>query len=187
MLLGSGGYTGRSIALNRKGVPVAELTNLESKLGEVMGLAMAAQAATDKVSGLAENEGDPELVSKLRRMHREAAETEARCMSIVETLEGKKTAIKEEAASTKRKAAEMMKIYLDADSEALDGVEFLMMAEAGEVGHWRVLSRMGDRANDQRVKELCDWAVAIQERHFQEVKVASEQLATAEDPSAVAV
>ena len=165
---------------------VAELTNMETKLGEVMGLAMAAQAATEKVTRLAEDEA-PELVGKLEQMHSEAAETEQRCMRIVETLEGKKTAIKEEAASTKRKAAEMMKIYLDADSEALDGVEFLMMAEAGEVGHWRVLSRMGDRANDQRVKELCDWAVAIQERHFQEVKVASEQLATAEDPSAVAV
>jgi hypothetical protein len=164
---------------------VAELTNLESKLGEVMGLAMAAQAATKKVSGLAEDEGDSELVAKLQRMHQEAAETETRCMSIVETLEGKKTAIQKEAAATKRKGAEMMKIYLDADSEALDGFEFLVMAEAGEVGHWRVLSRMGDRAGDRQVKELCEWAIAIQERHFQEAKVASEELAAAEDPAAV--
>ena len=33
----------------------------------------------------------------------------------------------------------MMKTYLDNDSEALDGFEFLTMAEAGEVGHWSIL------------------------------------------------
>ena len=33
---------------------MAELTKLESKLGEVTGLAMAAQAATKKVMGLTE-------------------------------------------------------------------------------------------------------------------------------------
>ena len=38
------------------GAGMAELTNLESKLGEVTGLAMAAQAATDKVLALAEKE-----------------------------------------------------------------------------------------------------------------------------------
>ena len=69
---------------------MAELTNLESKLGEVMGLAMAAQAATEKVSRLASDEAT-ELVGTLEQMHGEAAETERRCMAIVETLEGKKT------------------------------------------------------------------------------------------------
>ena len=56
---------------------MAELTVLESKLGEVMGLAMAAQAATEKVAKLvADEEGaDPELVRALERMRKEAAET----------------------------------------------------------------------------------------------------------------
>ena len=75
---------------------MAELTNMETKLGEVMGLAMAAQAATEKVSRLAEDEA-PELVGKLEQMHSEAAETEQRCMRIVDSFEGKKTAIQEEA------------------------------------------------------------------------------------------
>ena len=54
-------------------------------------------------------------------------------------FEGKKTAILEEAQSTKGKGSDMMKTYLDEDSEALDGFEFLTMAEAGEVGHWSIL------------------------------------------------
>jgi hypothetical protein len=40
---------------------MADLTNLESKLGEVTGLAMAAQVATERVMKLAEAEA-PELV-----------------------------------------------------------------------------------------------------------------------------
>ena len=34
---------------------MAELTNLETKLGEVIGLAMAAQAATEKVEKLTDD------------------------------------------------------------------------------------------------------------------------------------
>jgi hypothetical protein len=163
---------------------MAELTNLETKLGEVMGLAMAAQAATEKVTGLAEDEA-PELVGKLEQMHSEAVETEQRCMRIVETLEGKKTAIQEEAAATKRKGAEMMKIYLDSDSETLDGFEFLTMAEAGEVGHWKVLKAMNQPISDDDVAALCEWAIPIQERHFSEVNAACQQLAAAEDAASV--
>ena len=55
---------------------MAELTKLETKLGEVMGLAMAAQAATKKVLTLAKDEGDS-VTSQLERMHDEAVETES--------------------------------------------------------------------------------------------------------------
>jgi hypothetical protein len=58
---------------------VAELTVLEEKLAEVLGLAMAAKVATDKVSRLTE---EPQLSSMLLRMHAEADETESRCTDI---------------------------------------------------------------------------------------------------------
>ena len=86
---------------------MAELTKLEAKLGEVAGLAMAAQAATKKVSTLAKEE-HPDLVPRLERMHEEAAETERRCTELADDLDGKKTAILEEARATKSKGAEMM-------------------------------------------------------------------------------
>ncbi|MDQ3381738.1 MAG: hypothetical protein M3546_15725 [Actinomycetota bacterium] len=54
---------------------MAELTKLEARLGEVAGLAMAAQAATKKVVSLAKKE-HPEVVPDLEQMHEEAAETE---------------------------------------------------------------------------------------------------------------
>jgi hypothetical protein len=164
---------------------LADLTNMETKLGEVMGLAMAAQTATDKVGKLVEDD-QQELAAMLERMNAEAAETERRCMDIVETLEGKKTAIQDEARTTKQKGAEMLKIYLDSDADALDGFEFLTMAEAGEVGHWEVLKTMNLHGGDERVAQLCDWALPIQQRHFAEVTEASRELAAHEDPVAVA-
>ncbi len=161
---------------------MAELTKLESKLGEVTGLAMAAQVATEKVRGLTEAEDDA-LASRLQQMHAEAAETEKRCVALAGDLDGKKTAILEEANSTKGKAAEMMKTYLDSDSEALDGFEFLTMAEAGEVGHWSILKTLNERAGDVNVAMLVEWALPIQERHFADVKGGSLKLAGGEDPN----
>ncbi len=165
---------------------MADLTNLETKLGEVTGLAMAAQAATEKVLALAEKEHETELVSTLRRMHEEAAQTEQRCTELAGAFDGKKTAILEEARTTKSKGAEMMKTYLDSDSDTLDGFEFLTMAEAGEVGHWSVLAAMNSQANHAEVGSLVKWALPIQQRHFTAVMEASVELAGDEDPDETA-
>jgi hypothetical protein len=163
---------------------MAELTNLESKLGEVTGLAMAAQVATEKVIKLSDGE-DPKLVAALEKMRAEAAETERRCTELAGSFEGKKTAILDEARTTKGKGADMLKIYLDKDSDALDGFEFLTMCEAGEVGHWSVLEQMGAHAGHAGVEELVAWALPIQSRHFQGALDGSKLLASSEEPNEV--
>ena len=58
---------------------MAELTHLDEKLAEVLGLAQAAQTATRKVATLARQENDTELLELLERMGDEAAEVEERC------------------------------------------------------------------------------------------------------------
>ena len=161
---------------------MAELTKLEIKVGEVMGLAMAAQAATKKVLTLSKDE-DESITSQLERMHEEAAETERRCEDLAGSFDGKKTAILEEASSVKAKGAEMMATYLDPDSDALDGFEFLTMAEAGEVGHWGVLKTLNESARSAEIGELVQWALPIQERHYAGVTQTSLTLAADEDPN----
>ena len=162
---------------------MAELTNLETKLGEVIGLAMAGQAATKKVMTLAK-EDDPSLVDALQRIHDEAVETEERGTRLAGTFEGKKTAILDEARTVKAKGAEMMKTYLDEQSDALDGFEFLTMAEAGEVGHWQVLRTLNQSAAHRELGSLIEWALPIQERHLEEALKGSTTLAAEEDPNA---
>ena len=163
---------------------MAELTALESKLGEVLGLAMAAQDATEKVGRLVEEEdGHDDLRSTLQRMAKEAKETEERTTELASELDGKKTAILEKARETKQEAVEMMRTYLGDDADALDGFEFLTMAEAGEVGHWRVVGTMSQRANVPGLQELVQWVEPIQQRHFQETLEGSVALAADEDPN----
>ena len=77
----------------------------------------------------------------------------------------------------------MMRTYLGPDADGLDGFEFLTMAEAGEVGHWKVLGVLGEKAGRREVEELVQWATPIQERHFQHVREGSLKLAADEDPN----
>ena len=158
---------------------MAELTTLEEKLAEVLGLAQSAQDATRKVEGLVDDKG---IASRLQRMREEAEETERRCTELAERRDGKKTAILEKARETKGEASDMMSTYLGEDADGLDGFEFLTMAEAGEVGHWAVLAKLNETAAEKELDELTNWALPIQERHFSEVKECSIQLAGEEDP-----
>ena len=163
---------------------MADLTALESKIGEVLGLAMAAQDATAKVGKLVEEEGGhDDLRATLQRMAKEAKETEERTTDLASELDGKKTAILEKARETKQEATEMMSTYLGDDADALDGFEFLTMAEAGEVGHWQVVGTMNERAQLRGLQELVRWAEPIQQRHFQQTLEGSVELAADEDPT----
>jgi hypothetical protein len=159
---------------------VAELTTLEEKLAEVTGLAKAAQEATTKVESLVDDE---ELAAKLQQMREEAEETVQRCTGLADDRDGRKTAILEKAQETKNEAAEMMSTYLGSDSDDLDGFEFLTMAEAGEVGHWEILGKLNEKAGEEEVKELVEWALPIQERHLSDVRQGSLRLAEAQDPN----
>jgi predicted phage tail protein len=158
---------------------MAELTTLEEKLAEVIGLAEAAQKATEKVEGLVD---DDTVASKLQQMREEAEETARRGAEVAEQRDGKKTAILEKARETKGEASEMMETYLGDDADGLDGFEFMTMAEAGEVGHWAVLQKLNEQAGEEQITELVQWALPIQERHFSETKECALQLAAEKDP-----
>lgn len=132
-------------ARTRGGPVMAELTKLESKLAEVLGLAMAAQGATRRVASMLDGQDD-ELTAELERMHGEARETEERCTQIAGERDGRKTAILESARATRREA----------------------------------------EAHDARIGELVEWALPIQQRHYETVLAGSVKLAGAEDPNELA-
>ena len=156
---------------------MAELTELDEKVAEVYGLAQAAQNATTKVSKLVE---DDQIVTVLQQMHDEAAETEQRCEQLADQLDGKKTAIQDKARETKQEAEQMMKDYLGADADGLDGLEFLIMAEAGELGHVEIVGAMNEQVGEAKVQELFEWAKPIQQRHFEQTRECALSLARQE-------
>ena len=178
---------GRTASRARRGSSrrrtTTELTNLETKLGEVIGLAMAAQAATDKIAKLTD---DRELKRQLKTMKDEAAMGERRGTEIAGTFTGKKRAIMKEARDVKQKASKMMSTYLDRSADGLDGFEFLTMAEAGEVGHWTVLEHLNKQAKHSGVRELTRMQLPIQRRHLKEAMAGSIKIAEKEDATGAA-
>src|SRR3954463_5414952 len=145
---------------------MAELTALESKLGEVLGLAMAAQDATAKVGKLVEEEGEhDDLRATLQRMAKEAKETEERTTELASQLDGKKTAILEKARETKQEASEMMSTYLGDDGAARHGSEFLPMAGAGVGGHCPMPDDRPARPGTSKVEDRAAGQKPIQDRH----------------------
>jgi hypothetical protein len=161
---------------------MATLTNLESKLAEVLGLAMAAQDAVREVRGMLGSEHEP-LAKKLAQARDEARETQRRCKALASSFRGKKTAILDQAREVKREATEMRVAYLADEVDPLDGFEFLTMAEAGEVGHWSIVAKLNERAGIAELRKLTDWALPIQQRHFQDALDGSLKLAADEDPN----
>ena len=157
---------------------MADLTPLDEKLGEVLGLAQAAQDTAAKVAKM---EGADDFKADLDRMAQEARETEQRTAQLVDSFEGRKTAIREKARETKTEAAEMAETYLSGEDEALDGFEFLTMAEAGEVGHWAVLAELNRKARNGEVRTLVTKHLPIQKRHLRDVQAGTQKLAREED------
>ena len=161
---------------------MAELTVIEEKLAEVLGLAQAAQGATAKIGKLVDED---EVAETLERMGEEAAETERRATDLAGERDGKKTAIEEKARETKSEAEEMMDTYLGDDADGLDGLEFLIMAEAGELGHVEIVNQLTEQAGDEQLREFSQWALQVQQRHFEDTRKCALTLAAEEDPNEV--
>lgn len=161
---------------------MAKLTVLDEKLAEVLGLAQAAQTATRKVATLARREKETELLELMEQMRDQAAQIEQRCDVTAGTREGMKTAIARKARDTKAEVTEFMKTYLE-DAEALDGLEFLSMAEAGEMAHWEILTTLNAKAEDPDIADVLRFALPIQQAHVNAVREHALRLAASEDPS----
>lgn len=129
---------------------MAELTHWRPARGG-HGLGAGGEDSTAQVRKLVEDEEVREI---LDRMQHEAAGDCRAVQQLADELDGKKTALQEKARETKAEAQEMMSTYLSDDVDALDGLEFLLMAEAGELGHVEIVGAMNEQAGDQRVGEL---------------------------------
>jgi hypothetical protein len=161
---------------------MADLTTLDEKLAEVLGLAQAAQAATKKVATLARREKESQLLAVMQQMGQESAKVEQRCDVVAGAREGMRTAINKKARETKAEVTTFMKTYLE-DAEALDGLEFLSMTEAGEMAHWEILAKLNETANDRDVAGVVKFALPLQRAHVDTIREHSLRLAAEEDPS----
>ena len=126
---------------------------LEEKIGEAIGLEMAAQKSVEELSsrGLIPNQG----LVKLQGMRKEANNHQTQMEDLVRKLsqsDGLDSAkIQEMAQETEQKASKIMETYLGEDPDSQEALEFLCLAEGGEVTHYEVLSVM---ARGAKYKQL---------------------------------
>ena len=115
---------------------------IEQKIGEALGLEMAAQKAVKELSskGLL---NEHEMDGKLDGMRAEASNHQSKLEQLVQKLSGSLDSAK--IQETEQKASEMMKTYLGEDPDSSEAIEFLCLAEGGEVTHYEVLSALATK------------------------------------------
>ena len=59
--------------------------------------------------------------------------------------------IRQQAKETSQKASQMMQTYLGEDPDTLDALEFLCLAEGGEVTHYEVLDELATGSKRQKI------------------------------------
>lgn len=149
---------------------MAEKERLEQQIGEVLGLEMAAQKAVEELSekGLLERGG---LKSKLQSMKKEAGDHQTRIEQVMQGLAESESLdqqrIRKHASETSHKASQMMQTYLGEDPETLDALEFLCLAEGGEVIHYEVLDELAKEVKDKKFASEVASILDEEKQHLQ--------------------
>ena len=132
---------------------MADQELIQEKIGEALGLEKAAQKAVEDLDsrGLLK----PEQIRRLSRMKEEAGQQEEEMQELIQDLVESdgfdQTTIEEKAQETAEKASKMMETYLGEEPDTQEALEFLCLAEGGEVTHYEVLNSV---AKDVRIGNL---------------------------------
>ncbi|HEV2877324.1 MAG TPA: hypothetical protein VGW09_08605 [Nitrososphaeraceae archaeon] len=142
---------------------------LEQRLGEVLGLEMAAQKAVEELSakGLLEEAG---IEAQVEGMKQEANNHQKKIEQLVENLsksEGLDSqSVQESAKETQQKASQMMHIYLGEDPDSSEALDFLSLAEGGEVIHYEALNTMAQGIKDMQVTDTVQSILEEEKKHL---------------------
>jgi ferritin-like metal-binding protein YciE len=137
-----------------KVVAMVEIEKVEEQIGEVLGLEIAAQKAVEELSlkGLLDKRG---IKGKLQDMKSEAAGHQKKIEKLMQRVsesEGlNQDSIRQHAEEASEKASQMMQTYLGEDPDTLDALEFLCLAEGGEVTRYEVLSEIAKELKEKKV------------------------------------
>jgi rubrerythrin len=159
---------------------MANFQKLEQKIGEALGLEKAAQVAVEELSakGLLDEGG---MKDKLQNMKKQANNHQANLEELIPALESEGLSsqnIQNAATETEQKAAEMMKTYLGEDPDSSEAIEFLCLAEGGEVTHYEVLSALTKGVKNRKLATTVKAILAEEKRHLQLCTRLARQIAT---------
>lgn len=147
---------------------MADQEMIQEKIGEALGLEMAAQKAVKELDsrGLLK----PEQMKKLSKMKEEASKQEQEMQKLVEDLVESdgfdKTTIEEKAQETADKASKIMETYLGEEPDNQEALEFLCLAEGGEVAHYEVLTSIAKDVKNKKFGTQVRAILKEEKRHL---------------------
>src|SRR4029078_11564253 len=145
---------------------------IEKKIGEALGLEMAAEKAVEELvsKGLLDEGG---MKSKLENMRKQANNHQTQLEELVQKLSESEgggldsTNINEVAKETEQIVSQIMKIYLGDQPDSSEAIEFLCLAEGGEVTHYEVLSAMAKLVKDRKFSTKVRAILVEEKKHLQ--------------------
>jgi ferritin-like metal-binding protein YciE len=147
---------------------MANTEMIQEKIGEALGLEKAAQKAVEELDsrGLLK----PEHMKKLSKMKDEAGTQEEEMQSLVEELSESEgfdpSKIEEKAEETAEKASKIMETYLGEDPDTQEALEFLCLAEGGEVTHYEVLTSVAKDVKNKKFGTKVRAILKEEQRHL---------------------
>ena len=147
---------------------MADQELIQEKIGEALGLEKAAQKAVEELDsrGLLKSEH----MKKLSKMKEEAGEQEQRMEDLVEELsesEGfNSSEIESTAEETAEKGSKIMDTYLGEDPDTQEALEFLCLAEGGEVTHYEVLASIAKDVKNKKFGTTVRAILKEEQRHL---------------------
>ena len=147
---------------------MADQEMIQEKIGEALGLEKAAQKAVKDLDsrGLLK----PEQMKKLSKMKQEASQQEQEMEDLVQDLVESdgfdQDTIDEKAEETAEKASEIMETYLGDEPDTQEALEFLCLAEGGEVTHYEVLNSVSKDVKNKKFGTKVRSILKEEKRHL---------------------
>jgi ferritin-like metal-binding protein YciE len=147
---------------------MADQEMIQEKIGEALGLEKAAQKAVEDLDsrGLLK----PEQMKKLSKMKEEASQQEQEMQDLVDDLVQSdgfdQDTIDEKAEETAEKASEIMETYLGDEPDNQEALEFLCLAEGGEVTHYEVLNSVSKDVKNKKFATKVRSILKEEKRHL---------------------
>jgi len=147
---------------------MADQEMIQEKIGEALGLEKAAQKAVEQLDsrGLLKSEH----ITKLSKMKEEAGNQEKEMKDLVQQLSDSDgfdpSTIEQKAEETSEKVSKIMETYLGEDPDTQEALEFLCLAEGGEVAHYEVLASVAKDVKNKKFGTQVRTILKEEKRHL---------------------
>src|SRR5918996_2899216 len=141
---------------------------VEQKIGEAIGLEKAAQKAVEelKSKGLLKAEHEKKLMSIKEVANTQQREMEELIEEIAENEGFDFENINSVSEETAEKASKIMETYLGEEPDTQEALEFLCLAEGGEVAHYEVLASVAKDVKNKKFGTKVRAILKEEKRHL---------------------